>query len=358
MKFVILAGGGGTRLWPVSRKNSPKQVKPFIGDRTMLQTTFDRLASAFPVEDIYISTNIAQKNDVVTQLPSLHSENLILEPLKRDTAPAIGLAAVHLMQKEPNSNFVTINSDAHVEDNAEYIRILKLADKLINENPKKCVMVGVNPTYPETGYGYIKMKKSYGEFAHAEGSDTVFEVEKFVEKPDFETAEKYVSSWEYLWNPALFIWNTQNLMSQFKEFLPKHFEILQDINNDYLNKTAVQEKFTKMDPISIDYGIMEKLDDMLVVPADFGWADIGHWRTVKDVLSKEDENLVKGSYIGEDSKGNLIYNYTDNIICTIGLENMIIVQTSDVLLVCPKDRSQDVKKIVSQLKDQGKHHLL
>jgi mannose-1-phosphate guanylyltransferase len=354
MKYVILAGGGGTRLWPVSRKNTPKQTLPFIGDKTLLQTTYERLAKAFRPEDIYISSNINQKEVIKSQLPNFPDANLILEPEKKDTAPAIGFAAVHLFNQDPESSFVTINSDAFVKNEEEYVRILKLAEKLIDKYPQKCVLVGLKPLYPETGYGYIKMASQMDKFDDGRGGfDEVFEVERFVEKPNLETAKQYVSQWEYLWNPALFVWKTRNLLDKFKEFLPKHYEVLTQIKDDLLNTKVVQEKFSQFEPISIDYGIMEKFKDMIVIPADFGWADIGHWRTIKDVLSAEDENLVKGSCLNEDCHGNLIYNYTDKLISTIGLRNMIIVQTEDVLLICPKEKSAEVKKIVEKIKEKG-----
>lgn len=354
-----MAGGGGTRLWPVSRKNSPKQVQPFIGEQTLLQTTYERLAKNFSKDDIYISANTAQRDLIVSQLPSIKEEQMILEPTKRDTAPAIGYAAVFLEKKYNTPvNFVTINSDAYVSDEEEYHNTLQIIKNLIDLYPQKCVLVGVNPTYPESGYGYIKVKKSFTEvIGKNDKAYEVFEVDKFIEKPNLKTAKQYMTKWGYLWNPALFVWNTATLLEKFRQFLPEHYEILLQLKSDN-SPEKVQALFPNMKSISIDYGIMEKISDMLVVPSDFGWSDIGHWRAVKDVLSNEKENLVRGDCVVEDSAGNLIYNYSDKLICTVGLKDMVVVQTNDVLLICPKKRAQEVRKIVAQLKEKGKDQYL
>ncbi len=359
MKFVIMAGGSGTRLWPVSRKNSPKQVQPFIGEKSLLQTTYERLLKSYSQDDIFVSANISQKKYIVDQLPLIDDTRLILEPIKRDTAPAIGYAAIYLEKIYDQAvNFVTINSDAYVLDESEYFNTLAVLNKLIETHPGKCAMVGIHPTYPEVGYGYIKLKKSFAEILGSnEKPYEIFEVEKFIEKPDLKMAKQYLSKWGYLWNPALFVWHTATLLKKFQEFLPEHYVLLQKIKNNFSDE-IINEFFPQMEPISIDYGIMEKNQDMLVVPSDFGWADIGHWRAVKDVLSQERENILRGDCVVEDSSGNLIYNYSDKLVCTVGLKNMVVVQTDDVLLICPKKRAQEVKKIVAMLKDQGKEKYL
>jgi mannose-1-phosphate guanylyltransferase len=354
MKLVIMAGGGGTRLWPVSRKNSPKQTLPFVGDQTLLQATFDRLSKSFAIGDIFVSTNVNQCEIVLEQLPAIKRENLILEPEKKDTAAAIGYAAIKLIQIDPEACFVTINSDAYIKNEKEYLRILKLAEKVIEKYPQKAVMVGVKPTYPETGYGYIKMAEQIDKFSNESGGfDQLFRVEKFVEKPDYETAKQYVDDWEYLWNPALFVWKAKSLLEKFKEFLPRHYEILMALKDNLNQANYIKEKFTEFEPVSIDYAIMEKLLDMVVIPADFGWSDIGHWRTIKDVLSRPDKDLIKGKVITLNNSGNLIYNYTDKLVATIGLKDLIIVQTEDVTLICHKDQAQEVKKILAIVKEKN-----
>jgi len=349
MKIVILAGGGGTRLWPVSRKNKPKQIQPFIGNKTLLQKTFDRVAKGFKSSDIFVSTNYSQQNIVKKQIPRLPKENYILETVKKDTAAAIGLAAVFIAKRNPKDIMMMANSDGYIRNEKEYIRLLRLAEKTVRDNPKHTLLLGIRPTYPETGYGYVKINKIFKQ----SGNDEIFLGQKFVEKPDLKEAEKYVKSWDYLWNPAMFCWRVDYLLSLYKKYLPAHYKILLRIQESLgtkEEKSVVMREFKKIKPISIDYGIIERTRKLLVIPASFDWADVGHWRTVKDILAKsQQDNVIRGKNITIDSNDNLIYSYTGKLITTAGIENMIIIDTDDCLLVCSKNKAQDVKKIVEQL---------
>lgn len=357
MYFVILAGGGGTRLWPVSRSRNPKQLQPFLGRHTLLQKTFLRVRKGSPMAKIFLSTNAAQQKLITRQLPKLPHDHYIVEPAKRDTAPAIGLAAAWLAKLDPDAIFVTANVDHYIKKEAAYHKALRAAHAVVRKHPKSVVLLGVNPTYPETGYGYIKM----GKAAYREGSQEVFHVDRFVEKPDLATAQEYLKRWEYLWNPAMFVWRAQTLLDLFKRHLPSHYRILMRIQKAIgtpAQKATIQREFPKMKPISIDYGIMEKVRHMFVLPVDLGWADIGHWRTVRDVLqSGKGANVVRGKHLGT-AENSLIYSYTKRTIATAGIRDMIIVDMDDALLVCPADRAQDVKKIVDELKAKKLHRLL
>lgn len=352
IKALILAGGTGTRLWPVSRKNKPKQVQPFVDDKTLLQKTYERISKGFKKEDIFIVSLEEQKDSIKEQLSDFPEENMIFEPFRKDTAAAIGLAALKIYKRDPEASLVTINSDHFVKNEEEYLRIIKIAEKVINKYPDHTILVGINPSYPETGYGYIKMNAAVDRIENHE----IFKAEEFVEKPDLKTAKEYLKKWEYLWNPAIFIWKIDYLLNLFEKYLPDIYKPLKNISDaldSESQREVLQKEFKKIKPISIDYGIMEKLEKMLVIPADFGWADIGNWRTVKDVLTnKEKEDLIKGKNISIDSSGNLIYSLTGKLTATVGVENMIIIETEDAVLVCPKDRAQEVKKIVEKLQKE------
>ncbi|HLD61358.1 MAG TPA: sugar phosphate nucleotidyltransferase [Patescibacteria group bacterium] len=350
---LILAGGGGTRLWPVSRKKTPKQVQPFTDNETLLQKTYHRIEKGFAPENIFIATGKQHYDLIKQQLPDISAGQFSLEPLRRDTAAAIGLAVLRIYKKDPDAVIVTINSDAYVKNEAEYLRILELANQTVKKHQDHIVLVGINPTYPETGYGYIKMGKMFKEL----NGDKIFYVEKFVEKPDLETAKKYLSAWEYLWNPALFVFNAGYFLSLYKKYLLemyKQFAVIEKSLGTPAEEKIIEQEFEKIKAISVDYGIIEKAENMLVIPADFGWADIGHWRTVKDVLSENEiDNLVKGSHIGVETKGSLIYNFTDKLVATAGVENLIVVVTDDSILICSKNHAQGVKKIVEKLEGEG-----
>jgi len=358
MKALILAGGGGTRLWPVSRKSKPKQVLPFTDNESLLQKTFKRMAQIFPTEDILISTGLDQVSAILEQLPEISSKNLILEPCRRNTAAAIGLAAIKIAHQNPDESLVIIYSDHYIKDESSYFKIFDTIKTLLNSHPDHTVLVGIKPEYPETGYGYIKTAADVTTVNNHE----VFSVEKFVEKPDLETAARYLASDQYLWNPGMFSWKVKNLLELFQTHLPELYAGLMTIQTALGTpgeSDVINTEFPKLPAISIDYGIMEKLTKMLVIKAEYGWADIGNWCTIKDILSvKSSDNIVKGKHFHLDSEGNLIYSYTNKLIATLGIKDSIIVDTEDVLLVCPKAQAQNVRKIVEQLEKEGKTEYL
>jgi len=352
--LILMAGGHGTRLWPVSREKEPKQIQPFIGsNETLLEQTFKRVVKKFPLENIYITTVKNHFSEIRKLLPKIPLKNFSVEPERKDTAAAIGLVATIINKRDSESIITTINSDHYIENKNEYIKIIQLAQKLASEKEKYTILVGINPNYPETGYGYIKMKKAFKEIDDHES----FYVDRFVEKPDLKTAKTYLKRWEYLWNPALFTWSTKNLLNLYKIHLPNIYRRLRRIQKSIgtkQEKTVISEEYSKMDKISIDYGILEKTKKLLVIPADFDWTDIGHWRTIKDVLSSSaKENLIKGKHVGVGSEGNLIYSFSGRLIATAGLKNMIIIDTADAVLICHKNSAQDVKKLVEELKIKG-----
>ena len=346
---IIIAGGQGTRLWPVSRKNSPKQIKPFLDGKTLIYKTHQRLLKSTPAENIFLSTGKNLYEEVKKEVKGMPNENIILEPVRRDTAAALGLALFKIYKRDKNGIFVYINSDNFVKDEDKYNRILKSGEKIIEKNPEKILLVGIKPVYPETGYGYIKKGSIFKDYE----KDRIFNVEKFVEKPNLENAKKFVESEDYLWNPTLIIAKAEYFISLYKKHLPEMYEKLKEISQYFETLEEgekIAELFPQIDPISIDYGILEKEKDMLVLPADFGWMDIGHWRAIWDMLAKEDiDNVEFGKHVHIDSRGNLIYSINNKLVATVGLENMLIIETDDAIMVCPKTRAQDVKKIVKKL---------
>lgn len=347
MKILILAGGKGTRLWPVSRESSPKQSQPLFGEQTLLQNTYQRICKGFKENDIFISTSQQQLPHIKKQLPQVKQSQLIVEPVAKNTAAAIGLASALLSRSNPQEIIATVNSDHFIKDIKEYLRVIKLAGKIVKEYPDHLVLIGLNPTYPETGYGYIKLNKELS----AVGKDKIFTVDSFKEKPDLKTAKRYLRHWAYLWNPAYFVFRASAMLDLFKDYLPGQYRILMKIKN---SPAVLKSEFLRIKPISIDYGIMEKTKKLLCLPASFAWADIGHWRNVQEILSTgPDSNVVKGRHVHLDSHGNLIYSFSNKLVATIGISNSIIVETNDAILICPKDRAQDVKNLVALLKKQG-----
>jgi len=356
MDVVILAGGGGTRLWPVSRTANPKQFQPFLGRHTLLQKTYQRVRRVFRPSQIFISTNVTQRKLIARQLPKIPASQYIVEPEKRDTAPALGLAAAWLAKRNPEAVFVTANVDHFIQDEAAYGRALKVAEQVVHRHPDTVTLLGIRPTYPETGYGYIKV----GKRAFTQGRQRVYRVDRFVEKPTLATAKQYLKR-GYLWNPAIFVWRAQTLLDLFQRHLPSHFRGLRTIQKAIgtpKQHAVLKREFHRFKPISIDYGIMEKLHRMYVLPVDLGWADVGHWRTVRDVLQRGSrKNIVRGAHIGT-ADNSLIYGYTKRLIATSGVHNLIIIDTDDALLICSEDQAQDVKKLVDELKAKKFHHLL
>lgn len=352
MKAVIMAGGSGTRLWPVSRQHSPKQGQPFGDNETLLQKTYHRLRRGWRPSDIFVSTSVDQYPLLKKQLPVLAKHHYILETARRDTASAIGLVTATLHKRNPKEILFTANSDAYLKEAPAYVRAIKNAGALVQRYPDQTVLLGIKPRFADTGLGYIKMKRQIDTI----GGQDVFLVDRFVEKPDRPTAERYVASWQYLWNPAMFVFRVDAMLEKYRRWLPASYRLLmlmQKAMGTSRERATIKRLFPKMRKISIDYGIMEKDKAMLVVPADFTWSDIGSWSAVHDMLAGHPmHNLSRGRQITIDSYGNLLFSYTGKLIATVGLQNMIVIETDDAILVCPKDRSQDVKKIVTELESQ------
>ncbi len=338
-----MAGGSGTRLWPKSRIKKPKQLYALVNNESMIKNTVKRLAPAVGLKNIYITTNVLQAKDIARELPRL-KHNLILEPAIRNTAPSIGLAAEILKNKAEIIAYLP--ADHYIGKEKEFQKTLKRAF----ETAKKdyLVLIGIRPSDPDTGLGYIKMGKDI--------ENDTYQVEKFVEKPDLATAKKYVNSGRYLWNGGMFIAKPQVILNLFKIHQPKIYQVLERISKE---PKKLSQEYAKIKNISFDYAIAEKTRKVAVVAGDFAWSDIGNWKKLFEMLSrKKNETVAIGcAHFGVETNGCLIHG-TDRLVATIGLKDIIVVDTPDVVLVCHKDKAQEVKKIVESLKEKGKEKYL
>lgn len=345
---VIMAGGGGTRFWPLSRQEEPKQLLNLSGNDLMINETIDRITTFTEKENIYIVTNVSQIPKMLTATKGRVDETHILsESSARNTAACIGYAAMEILKKHGDGIMCIFPSDHYIKNQVEFTRILKEAIA-VAQKEDKLITLGITPTYPSTGYGYIKFDKEDNRLAK--------KVVEFKEKPDEPTASSYVASGEYAWNSGMFIWKASTILEKFKELLPDVYTCLEkiaDAMNTEIEKQVIEEIYPTIPSISIDYGIMEKSDDVLVISADFGWNDVGSWDNL-GVLHEEDENgnVIVGNQINIDTH-NCISFSKKRLITTVGVENLIIVETEDAIMVCDKSRAQDVKQIVDVLKING-----
>jgi len=359
MKAVILAGGTGSRLWPLSRKSKPKQFQKLIGNKTMLQETIDRLRFLKP-DDIYIATN-EQYIDIVKRQTKgkVPSGNIIVEPSLQDTAPCIGLAATYIAKKHPHEVMSVIYADHLIVDKKEFQEKLKIAEKVAKKD-KTLNIIEVKAKFPNVHLGYVKIGKPMKEVNGTE----IYAFEGFTEKPTLAVAKKFLESFKYLWNTGLYVWEVDTILKAYKKFLPKthkNLETIKDAIGTPKEKATIEKYYPLCDKISVDYGIMEKVDpgQVRIIPADLGWSDVGTWEFLLAELPRDKKNnLIKGKHIGIDSKGSLIYGDGQKLIATIGIEDLVIVDTEDALLVCKKDQSQDVKKVVEKMKKSQFNHLL
>ncbi len=351
-----MAGGQGTRLWPMSRQNRPKQLFDLVSNQTLLKDTIDRLVPQYPIDQIYIATNHNYVSEIRKQIPDFPAENIFSEPELRDTSACIGLATAKICKKDPDAVIAILPSDHYIEKETKFLKILACADKLC-QRENQIVILGIQPTRPATELGYIHIKSGTKSINGCK----VFRVKNFVEKPDIATAKKYVKSWRYFWNAGMFIYPAQVMLESFKKHMPQNYLITEKILaaiDTPQEKKVIDNEYKKYEKLSIDYGIMEKSDDLLMIPADIGWNDIGTWGALKDVLAiDETANVTKGNLITIDTTGSLIYG-SQKPIATIGIDNLVIVDTDDILMICPKDKTADMKKLVQHLKDTRQDKLL
>lgn len=350
---VIMAGGGGTRFWPLSRQEEPKQLLNLSGKDLMINETIDRIATVADMKDIFVVTNVTQVPKMKAATVGRLQENHILaEPSARNTSACIGYAAMEIVKKYGDGIMCISPADHFIKNQEEFTRVLKEA-VAVAEKEDKLITVGIQPTYPATGYGYIKFDKSEDSIAK--------KVLEFKEKPNLETAKEYLASGAYAWNSGMFIWKASTILKKFEELLPEVYACIEKIGKAMGTSDendVIHAIYPTIPSISVDYGIMEKSSDVLVISGDFGWNDVGSWENM-DVIYDEDENgnILVGNQINIDTKNTISYS-KKRLITTVGVENLIIVETEDAIMVCDKSRAQDVKLIVDQLKADGKNEYL
>jgi mannose-1-phosphate guanylyltransferase len=346
-----MAGGVGTRFWPRSREKFPKHLLEIIGKGTMLQNTVKRLETLVSPENVFIVTNRLQRAHIVKQLPNVPEQNIIVEPVGRNTAPCIGLAAFHVRRVDPAAVMIVLPADHMIQNVDEFRRVLNVAVETADVS-KSLVTVGIKPTHPETGYGYIQFDQEAGAKNPYQGNG-VLRVLAFAEKPNLQTAERFLASGDFLWNSGMFVWRTDVILDEMKRDLPEMFGELEKIDaalGTPQYQQTLELTYGMIRGISIDYGVMEKAEAVYVIPSQFGWNDLGSWDEVARVSGKDDAgNTITGTVIQKDLRNTYIFS-PGKIVAAIGVDDLIVVNTDDALLICKKGRSQEVKEVSDYLK--------
>ncbi len=352
---VILAGGSGTRFWPLSRRKRPKQLLNLFGARTLLEETAARIRDLIPPERTYVFTNHRIRDEVRRQLRAVPGRQIVAEPASRNTAPTIGLAAHEILRHDPEGIMVVLPSDHVITKPAIFHRALAAGCNWARE-PGRSVLIGLKPTCPETGYGYIRL----GKLASGPRSLGIFQVLQFTEKPDSATARRYVRAGNYLWNGGMFIWRASTLIANLERLQPDLAAGLCRLAEagGIRPEAALKRLYPRLANISIDYAVMEKAPDVFAVAADIGWSDVGSWAAAYELIGKDGAGNVRppAAFL-LDSRGNLIVS-KGKFVAAVGVEDLVIVETEDALLVCARDHSQDVGKIVRELEEKGSEKLL
>ena len=353
---VIMAGGGGTRFWPLSRKKTPKQLLNLSGRDLMINETIERLSYTVDTADIFIVTNEEQAEQMKTATGGkISPDHILSEPSARNTAACIGYAAAEILKKYGDGIMVITPSDAYIKDTAAFTRTLTMAVKAAEEK-NKLVTIGITPTFPATGYGYIRFDK--------EQMDEAKTVKEFKEKPDEKTAEKYLETGDCLWNSGMFIWKASVILDAFRILVPDIYEDLEKIGSAVNTEKAdsvLREVYPQIRRISVDYAIMEpsaEKGEVLVIPGEFGWNDVGSWDMMSALHGCDDQgNIAVGDAVMINTTNSILYS-SGRLISAVGVDNLVVVETEDAVMVCRKDKAQDVKMIVDRLQMNGREEFL
>lgn len=342
---VIMSGGIGSRFWPISRTSRPKQFLDFFGTgRSLLQQTFDRFKRIIPVENIIIVTNAKYNSLVKEQLPELAPSQILLEPTRRNTAPCIAWSSYHIIAQNPNANIVVAPSDHLILNEENFLEVLRKGLEFVSENDH-LLTLGIKPNRPETGYGYIQVEDKI--------SESLYKVKTFTEKPELELAKVFVESGEFYWNSGLFLWNVQSIKKALNKHLPDiAIKLKSDKYNTNEEQSFINEAFPLCPNISIDFGLMEKADNVYVMLGEFGWSDLGTWGSLYDLSPKDESGnvVIDGETVIYNSNNNIISLPKGKLAVIDGLDGYIVTQDGDILMICKKDEEQTIRKFVNDVK--------
>jgi mannose-1-phosphate guanylyltransferase len=352
---VIMAGGTGTRLWPLSRRKTPKQSLRLLDDRTLFQSAVDRILPLFGRDRIRVVAGADYLEDLARQAPGLPSSAFVVEPSGRGTAPCIGLASIHLRHEDPSAVMAVLTADQTISDVARFRRVLMAAESVAQQG--WLVTLGIAPAGPATGYGYIEQAEELQVLA----GFRVFRVAQFTEKPDLEAAQEMVASGRFSWNSGMFIWRVDQILEEFERQMPDLYDRLSRIEaalGRLRYKAVIESTWTDLSKQTIDYGVMEGAGKVAVIPVDIGWSDVGSWASLGELLPTDEYgNVIRGPHTAIDTRNTVVMG-GKRLIATIGMRDMIIVDSDDALLICPRGREQDVREIVRKLDREGRHEYL
>ena len=360
---VILAGGSGSRLWPASVKAHPKHLLKLLGEETLIQTTFKRVEGIIPAENIYVITNIAHAKEVGEQLPQIPSKNILAEPVAKNTAMAMGAAAAVIHSRNPEASIVYLAAD-HVVRDLNRFHMNTLAALRVAASGDYIVAIGIKPEFAHTGLGYIKIGQELEMLSEVAKKGFVFRGLEFKEKPNLVTAQSFVASGQYLWNANLYSWSTKAIMKALEEHAPEIYRAVAEIAekaSDHDLDNVLEDAYSKVDkPDSIDYEIAEKVKNLVVIPGDFGWSDVGDWKVVQDLRAKDSKGLAvaEGSEVINIGSENVLVDAGKKLVALVGVEDLIVIDTGNALLIAKNDSTQDVKKVVEKLKEEDKKEYL
>ena len=347
MKAVIMAGGRGTRFWPASREKRPKQFLEIAGPGTMLQETVARLEPLLALEDIYVVCGTQYVQEVARQLNQLKEDQIIVEPLARSTAACVGLAACYLRRQFPNEILAVLPADHVIQDVEEFHHALRAGEELGKEG--WLVTLGIEPSYPATGYGYVLQGEPLGEYS----GRPAYKVKQFTEKPDRPQAEQFLKEGSYYWNSGIFLWSADGILAEIEVLMPQLSQALAEIEQSWDDHDRCAEIFSGLESTSIDFGVMEESQKIAMLPCRPGWNDVGNWRALEEIRGSDSEGVTSNTpYVNIDSRDCILYTSQGKLVALVGVENMVVVDAPDALLVCAKDRTEEVRKVVEHLQEK------